>query len=187
MFPHMPGEHTVDVSHVVAVDPSGNYVNGYGHTGIACMTLYDGVPKWDSVKVISINAKNYISRFAYWNAIISTIEAETEVGDTVVVEKYVVRNTGFTLGKSPETAMLLGALLYKLEETDPSLRFVEQTPAQAKRRFTDATLEATFPTLTKNEDGRWFLNGKPCNEHCRDALRHLAYAARYNLRKEDSK
>lgn len=179
-FPHMPGEYLELHRRIVAVDPSGNFENGHGHTGIAYMTVIGDAPKWNSACCTSISAKEYPSRHEYWKAILSKILDLTTPDDILVLEKYVVRNNGFTIGKAPETAMLLGVLVYEINEQDPTIRIVEQTPAQAKRRFTDTILEGTFPGLVQ-KSGRWYMNEQLINEHCRDALRHLAYCVNYNL------
>ena len=177
-MPELPNEHVPVKQIIIAADPSGNFEHGLGHTGIAYMQIVDGAPDWDSAKVVSINAKNYTKRKDYWRAIIQEINSHI-IGskDIVVLERYVVRNNGFTIGKAPETAMLLGAILYQLPE---NVHVVEQTPAQAKHRYSDERLMYAFPKLQQISN-KWYLNGKLTNEHCRDALRHLAYCVNYNM------
>lgn len=183
-FPAMPGEYSFKTAKegyrtVVAVDPSGNFENGHGHTGIAILQIENGVPNWEGVEVISIDAEDYRNRHDYWSNIIWTIHANLHyAGSVIALEKYVVRNNGFTIGKSPETAMLLGAIHYEL---GPDYTIVEQTPSQAKRRYPDSLLGKIFPTLEQRANKRWYLNSKCVNEHCRDALRHLAYCINYNI------
>lgn len=158
----------------IAIDPSGNFVDGKGHTGIAEMKDND----WSTVTIKSIDAKKFDSRFEYWTAVKRTIQdyVVERTPIQVVIESYVVRANGFTVGKMPETAMMVGALLYYCEMCDVPVYF--QSPSVAKTRFKDELLPAYLEQMSF-EDGRYYFNGKPTNDHERDALKHLLYFKRY--------
>lgn len=161
----------------LAIDPSGNFTEGKGHTGIVSILGDD----WTSLRMGSINAKDYETRHQYWSAVIQAItgmdywfEGENK---RMVIESYVTRNNGFTFGKQPETAMLIGVLVYWCEEH--GIPYYFQMPSQAKTRFKDERLTDYVPGLTRNDAGHYFLNGKVTNDHERDALKHLLYFKRY--------
>lgn len=159
----------------LAIDPSGNFSDGKGHTGIAGIKDSD----WNSVFTKSINASDYNSRFEYWNAIKKVIHdyAIERVPVQVIIESYVVRSNGFTTGKMPETAMLIGVLIYTCELNN--IPYYMQSPSQAKVRFKDELLPDYIPNLTVNKANRYYLGTKLTNDHERDALRHLLYFKRY--------
>lgn len=161
---------------ILAIDPSGNFEDGKGHTGLAWS--YDS---WEHVYVISINAKKYTKRVEYWDAVVSCIRELHNKKDAghdvhVVMEKYVTRSNGFTTGKVSETAMLIGVLTYWCEVWDIS--YTMQSPSQAKTRYTDTHLCKLFPAL-EQKGNRYYLNGVCTNDHERDALRHLAFYKNY--------
>lgn len=159
----------------IAIDPSGNYEDGKGHTGIA---FIEG-NAWDTVKTKSINAKDYDSRHAYWSAVKKVIQdvGLEGVKAQVVIEAYVTRMNGFTIGKMPETAMLIGVLVYFCEMYN--IPYYLQNASQAKARFKDNLLPDYVPGLEVNDSGRYYLKGKLTNDHERDALKHLVYFKRY--------
>ena len=159
----------------LAIDPSGNFSEGKGHTGIAGLT--DN--KWDTVFTKSVNAADYDTRFEYWTAIKKVIQdyviERTPI--QVVIESYVVRANGFTTGKMPETAMLIGVLVYFCEMHNIPVYF--QSPSQAKTRFRDDLLPTYLSQMTVTDKNRYYLGKKLTNDHERDALKHLLYFKRY--------
>lgn len=159
----------------ITIDPSGNFEEGKGHTGIARMSNND----WSTVETSSINAKTFDDRHTYWTAVKKIIQDAHLNGDKVqiVIESYVTRMNGFTIGKMPETAMLIGVLVYFCEMYDIPYYF--QNASQAKTRFKDEQLPNYIPNLELRDTGRYYLNGKLINDHERDALKHLLYFKRY--------
>lgn len=159
----------------IAIDPSGNFVEGKGHTGIACMLNEDV----HTLATKSINAKSYDDRCTYWDDILSTIRTIHESGQKlqVVIESYVMRMNGFTIGKMPETAMLIGVLVFYCEQHD--IPYYLQQPSQAKSRFKDELLPKYFPDLELRETGKYYLHGKLTNDHERDAIKHLLFFKKY--------
>lgn len=160
----------------IFIDPSGNFEDGKGHTGIATMIDDD----WSTLKVTSLAAKNYKTRLDYWKAIITVVQTLIVVAHnnaTVIIESFQIRTNGFLIGKMPETIMLIGAIVWELEQVDIPYKF--QTPTQAKSRFKDESLPRYIPNLELRANKRYYLNGKMINDHVRDALKHLLYFKRY--------
>jgi hypothetical protein len=166
----------------VVIDPSGSFTEGKGHTGIA--HLWEG--DWSNVSVCSVSAKDYATRHDYWDAIMAAsfkgfITEDSGLAPeeiTVVIESFVIRSNGFTIGKMPETIQLIGAMVWELERLGVK-NIVFQTPSQAKTRFPDERLPDYIPGLTIGANGFYYLNGKRINDHVRDALKHLLFYRRY--------
>lgn len=158
----------------LAIDPSGNFTEGKGHTGVAGIKDND----WSTVFTKSVNASDYESRFEYWTAVKKIIQdyviEKTPI--QVVIESYVVRANGFTTGKMPETAMLIGVLVYFCEMSGVPVYF--QSPSQAKTRFRDGLIPTYIPQMTVDKN-RYYLGKKLTNDHERDALKHLLFFKRY--------
>lgn len=161
----------------IFIDPSGNFEDGKGHTGI--VTLIDD--DWSTLKTCSINAKEYKCRLDYWTSIIGLMKKAIYLAvnseATVIIESFQIRSNGFLIGKMPETVMLIGAMVWELEHMKIPYRF--QTPSQAKSRFKDEKLPKYIPNLELRPNGRYYLDNKMINDHIRDALKHLLYYKRY--------
>lgn len=159
----------------IAIDPSGNFEEGKGHTGVAFIEGSD----WSTVKTKSINAKDFNTRHEYWSAIKKIIQDIGLEGTRtqIIIESYVTRMNGFTIGKMPETAMLIGVLVYFCEMY--KIPYYLQNASQAKTRFKDAMLPDFIPGLELKDSGRYVLKGNVTNDHERDALKHLLYFKRY--------
>jgi len=161
---------------ILAIDPSGNFEDGKGHTGLAW-----SFGDWDTITVHSINAKTYESRIEYWKAIVSYVEDLAKKRSAVnrvhvVIEKYVTRSNGFTTGKVSETAMLIGVLIYTCECN--GIPYTMQSPSQAKTRYSDEALCRLFKPMVQ-KGNRYYLKDHCTNDHERDALRHLAFYKNY--------
>lgn len=161
---------------VLAIDPSGNFEEGKGHTGLAW-----SFGDWDNVAVHSVNAKDFKRRIDYWKAVVSYVEdlvKKKSVFNTVhvVIEKYVTRSNGFTTGKVSETAMLIGVITYICELND--IPYTMQSPSQAKTRYTDEHLCKLYTNMVQ-KGRRYYLRDHCTNDHERDALRHLAFYKNY--------
>jgi hypothetical protein len=161
---------------ILSIDPSGNFEEGKGHTGLAWCC-----ESWEHTYATSINAKAYDKRLDYWNAVaayVHKLHRKQLEGHSVhvVMEKYVTRSNGFTTGKVSETAMFIGVLTYLCELYD--IPYTMQNPSQAKTRYNDIQLTKLFPNM-EQRGNRFYLNNKCTNDHERDALRHLAFYKNY--------
>lgn len=160
----------------IVLDPSGNFIDGKGHTGVAVLQGED----WKNLKSYTIYASHYETRHAYWKDILDKIveECSTALHSIVIIESFMIRSSGFMLGKMPETIRLIGFLEYALEEY--GIDYVFQTPSQAKSRFKETHLIKHIPNFEyRPSTQRYYLNGKICSDHARDALKHLLYYKRY--------
>jgi hypothetical protein len=160
----------------IAIDPSGNFEEGKGHTGVAIIEDND----WEKVQVFSVSAKDFPSRHAYWNTVLGIISTYRDDATNVVIESYVTRMNGFTIGKQSETAMFIGVLVWYLEHWD--IPFTFQAPSAAKSRFKDELLPKYYPKLeldTSTGKNRYKYDGKLVSDHIRDAMKHLLYFKRY--------
>ena len=92
-----------------------------------------------------------------------------------------IRNNGYLIGKMPETILFIGALIHQLDCV--KIKYIFQTPTQAKSRFKDEALSKYIPNFEKRSNGRFYLNGKQTNDHVRDALKHLLYFKKYGYKK----
>lgn len=159
---------------LIFIDPSGNFNEGKGHTGIACIENYD----WSTLKTKSLSAAHYTSRHQYWDAMISKVlDFRKTADDIVVIESFMIRTNGFLIGKMPETIQFIGALCWELEQY--GVKYTLQTPTQAKARFKDEKLPDYIEGLEHHDNGRYYLNGIQINEHIRDALKHMLYYIKY--------
>ena len=139
----------------VFVDPSGSFNEGKGHTAIATMLDDD----WTSLTTQTVAAKDYTSQFDYWRGIINAVFDEFITGDVeniVIIESFMIRNNGYLIGKMPETILFIGALIHQLDCV--KIKYIFQTPTQAKSRFKDEALSKYIPNFEKRSNGRAF----PC-------------------------
>jgi len=159
----------------IFVDPSGSFNEGKGHTGIASITDGD----WSTLETVSLSANKYTSRHMYWDAILGAVLGMRKtINDVAIIESFMIRTQGFLMGKMPETIQLIGMLSWEFENY--GIKFILQTPTQAKSRFKDDDLPRYIPGFEKRPNGRYYLNGKQVNDHIRDALKHLLYFMKYH-------
>lgn len=164
----------------IFIDPSGNFDSGKGHTGIATIEGNDDDFDWDTLKVSSISANDYPTRYEYWKAVCSCIYNPSVRSDntTVIIESFLIRTDGILMGSMPETIMLIGALAHQLDAL--RIPYTFQAPSTAKSRFKDPMLPKLVPGMTFNATtNRYYLHGKCVNDHIRDALKHLLYFQKY--------
>lgn len=162
---------------ILAIDPSGNFTDGKGKTGIAI--CYGDL---NTVRTHTVAAKDYMSRKDYWNGVLDWIRKLARQQESsgrklhVVVEKFVTRNNGFTTGKMQETPMLIGCITQLCDELEVPIAF--QTPSQAKKRYPDEILLTKLDQMS-HVGSRWYLGTFQTNDHERDALRHMLYYINY--------
>lgn len=157
---------------ILAIDPSGEFTKGKGTTGFC---LYD-VEK-GSFELFEIKANDYESRASYFYGICMT--ATTKGVKTIIVEDYFLYNNAKISANSQtnsllETPRLLGALEYEAHNTYTDIVFQR---ANIKTRFTDEILVKMG--LLEKRGNKYYANGKPTNDHQRDALRHALYYVKF--------
>lgn len=157
---------------ILSFDPSGNFSEGKGTTGI-CTLKGD-----DILELNQIEAKKHETAEAYWHSHVSYIlMAQPEA---IVMEGYRLYNhrgmSASTQANSIlETPMLIGVIRYTAFMYNIPLKI--QYATDVKRRWSDEILFKLGYLQMKG--GRYYFNGKLTNAHQRDALRHALHFKRY--------
>lgn len=152
------------MSLVLAIDPSGNFKNGKGKTGLVlAKTHYGG---YEIIMHDTIDAKDFDTYIEYWQAHKDAIDPELK---HLVVENYMLYphvNQGFSYLETPR---LLGII-----EMDAHKKGIPVTFQMAKDTVgyaDDILVEKGI--LTKRSNRYYYLDKEPYNDHERSALRHF--------------
>lgn len=149
-----------------AIDPSGSFLEGKGTTG--WIVLED-----DKIRDFGqIKAKHFDSRQSYWKAHEALCEPDDI--DIVVLEDFRLYQNKMKpqINSEMETSKMIGYLQMKLWENDVPVE--TQLAVQAKKRFNDKIL-INKGYITKDSNGRYFINGLNVPKHIIDALRHALF------------
>lgn len=162
----------VDVMKILALDPSGNFKEGFGTTGIA-VREDDG-----SIILHDLKASDFKTPEAYWAQIIEYIIVDTNP-DELVIEGYKLygHKSKEQTNSELETPQLIGAIKYICHVYDIPLTI--QFATEVKNRWSEDVLVANG-TLEK-KGSQYYFNGRPTNQHKRDALKHLLHFMRYKV------
>lgn len=166
---------------ILAIDPSGNFKEGKGTSGLCLLKDKEIDTLWD------IQARDYVKDVAYWHDHIYNIEKFHP--DFVVIEGYRLYNHRGMAAASQanselETSQLIGAIKLKCYEYSIPLHI--QFASEVKSRWSDDVLVNTG-TLERRGN-RLYFNDRMTNDHQRDALRHALHFWRYGnheLKKTD--
>ena len=147
----------------ISFDPSGNFKEGKGHTG------------WVIIKDSQIEsfgqlrAIDFDNRMEYWKAHTDLL-IEKEI-DYIVTEDFrLYKNKAHSQTNSEmETSKLLGYLEMYAYSNEVVIK--KQMASQAKSRFKDKIL-LHKGYITKDNNGRVYINGVNVSRHIVDALRH---------------
>jgi hypothetical protein len=150
---------------MLSIDPSGNFTEGKGRTGYVIFAC-GGLMRYGT-----INAKDYPTRVAYWQAVANLLEQETY--NHVVIEDYRLYNiVGMNIATQSfsqmETPRLLGLLETRAQELKIPLTL--QMAATTKSYSDDILIKRGKLERRKN---RFYYQNCPMNNHERSALRHL--------------
>lgn len=150
---------------ILAIDPSGNFVEGKGKTGWAM---------WENNHYTfgTLDAKDFETRMDYWYAVAMIIALEKP--DTLVIEDYRLYNTA-SMGAATQSFSLLETprLLGVLEQVAYANQIKEilwPMSSSTKAYSDDKLLKLGILTKPKN---RYIFEGQKLNDHERSALRHL--------------
>ena len=160
---------------VIAIDPSGNFLEGKGCTGFA---VFDKKLK-KLLYVKEIKAKNFDTAYDYWKAHLRFLYAEYSKYNvspngpntiTIVTEDYLLypHKIGKQLFSRCETPKLIGILEYWCHTQ--GIPIVFQTASAVKNRWSDEIL--IHKNIITRAGKLHYFNGKSVNNHCRDAIRH---------------
>ena len=150
----------------IAMDPSGNFLEGKGQTG--WVIINDG--KIESFG--QIRAQDYETREQYWKAH-THLWVEHSICDVVIEDFRLYKNKAHSQTNSEmETSKLIGYLeMYSYSEY---MTLHKQMASQAKARFKDKIL-LHKGYVTKDSNGRLYINGVNVSRHIVDALRHALF------------
>lgn len=153
---------------VNTIDPSGNYEEGHGTTGIGYFEdskLY---------AFCDVAAKDFLQVELYWKEVADRLLG----GDpqTIVCESFRLQKAkaGVQIGSWLETPQMIGYL--RMRCFARNIKWVYQNP-QDKVRVSDAILEH-LGVLTRKVN-RYYALGTMTNDHIRDAIRHGEFYFRY--------
>ena len=173
------------VKYVIGVDPSGNFTEGKGTTGIAVYDIEN-----DKIDFITdVFAGDFNSREEYfaenWKTLYELFGEYTYLGKTVIsIEDYVLyagdRQRAQT-NSHMETPMLLGYLLQMF--WNKGITYTIRTASQAKPRWTEDVLVAKgyiYQKGNKYTHPKWVGGLKT---HHRDAMKHALQCGKFEVNK----
>lgn len=161
---------------IVSFDPSGNFKEGLGTTGIALLDSHD-----DIKGVGEIHAGKFESAEEYWDRHIRYLEmlAIVHFKLEMVIEGFRLYNhkRDQQVNSQFETPQLIGAIRLWCYQMKVPLTI--QYASEVKTRWSDAVLEKAGYIYIKN--GRRYLTAtnEPLNNHKTDALRHGLHYSKY--------
>ena len=148
---------------VLSIDPSGNFVDGHGHTGLVLAQVTDD--GWEVVMKETIKAADYDSRLDYWRAHIPLLDQGL---DLIVMEDFMLYpfvKQGYSYMETPR---LLGIL--ELSADTFKIPVVFQRATETSHLTEDVLIERGILEKRKN---RYWHKGKIYNDHERSALKHF--------------
>ena len=149
---------------VLSLDPSGNFVDGKGHTGLVLAEVYDDFTFKVKFKD-TIRADKFDTRIEYWKAHMDALDPELNL---VVMEDFLLYpavNQGFSYMETPR---LLGVLEMQADLFDIPIVF--------QRAINIAALKEEVLIsrgILEKRKGRYWHDGRIYNDHERSALKHL--------------
>ena len=167
------------MSLIVALDPSGNFTEGNGTTGI-CI--------WDTDKdgrsyVDDIHAGHFKSAEEYWQSHVNLLESYLHItkglGLEVVMEGYRLygHKSDTQVNSTLETPQLIGVIRYWCYANNVPLKI--QYAVEVKNRWSDSVLEKKGIIEIVNKRRKLISSGQWLNNHKTDALRHALHYQRY--------
>lgn len=156
--------------HILAIDPSGNWTEGKGTTGI-CL-LQSGTTRID---VYDISAKDYDRPEAYWNAHIEFIDNICKrFKDTVlVIEDYLLYadKAASQTNSRMETPKLIGIIEQYCFTAQQA--YYTEAAAVVKTRWANHILE--YKNLIEKRGRSYYIDDKRLCPHHLDAIRHAIH------------
>lgn len=149
---------------VLSLDPSGNFIDGKGHTGLVLAEVYDDFTFKVTFKD-TIRAAKFDTRIEYWRAHMDALDPEL---DLVVMEDFMLYphiNQGFSYMETPR---ILGVLEMQADLFDIPVVF--QRAANIAAWNEEVLINRG---ILEKKKGRYWHEGKIYNDHERSALKHL--------------
>lgn len=157
---------------ILSFDPSGNFIEGKGTTGVAIAE--NGQP----ISVGRISAQYFKSDVEYWKAHVDLIKELAP--DAFVFEGYRLYNhKGMSASTQANSILETPQLIGILKLTAHTLKIPTQIyfAKDVKTRWSDEVL--INKGILEQSGSRLLFNGNPTVTHERDALRHLMHFIRY--------
>ena len=159
---------------IVALDPSGNFTEGNGTTGICEL---DG----KLATVSDIHAGNYKNAEDYWDEHIVYLNSRLHrhMDMEVVMEGYRLygHKSDTQVNSTLETPQLIGVIRYWCYVNNVPLKI--QFAVEVKNRWSDSVLEKKGIIEKVNGRRKLISSGQWLNNHKTDALRHALHYQRY--------
>ena len=163
--------------YILALDPSGNFEEGKGTTGICGFACKNNCID----KLADIHASAFDSKEDYWQAHIEFIKHVLDIlpNTIVVIEDFTLdpRRALQQSHSKMETPKLIGILqLYCQQNNIP---YKMQRASEVKTRWADHILEYKHYIVKKNRMYYLPEHTKPISRHCKDAIRHAVHFATF--------
>ena len=161
--------------YILAIDPSGNYMEGKGITGWVLIDEHEKLLDSGLIK-----AKNYTRPEEFWNGHINLIKHFSEKYGTemiVVIEDYILylEKSRSQANSKMETCRLLGIMQWYCWSINQPHKF--QRATEVKHRWADDVL---LREGTIFKEGKYYTHASGASMsviHKRDALRHAIHYA----------
>lgn len=158
--------------YIIALDPSGNFEEGKGTTGMCLFSC----EKKEIIFTDTIKASNYKTKEDYWHAHIHMLKKFTMLyKNVIIVMEDFTLNPKRALQQSHskmETSKLIGVIQLTCAEQKWALKM--QLPVEAKSRWPDSILEHKH-LIKRIQKGHTLLNGQHITRHEKDAIRHAVH------------
>lgn len=167
------------------MDPSGNFEEGKGTTGIAVLDPYGHL-----VEAVEIEAKEYDSMLCYWAGVLEYVNSlrvyfkETYKGHIALsIEDYVLyQHKALSQSNSKlETSKLIGALMMWAHNNQVPVYM--RNASIAKKRWTNEILE--FAGYLGPDGSMPNKPGQRVPKHAMDAVRHAVHCHNFELGKPE--
>jgi hypothetical protein len=148
---------------VLSVDPSGNFIDGKGHTGLVVAEVSD-----DGFNIVykdTIRADKFDSRIAYWQAHADAVDPGVSL---MIIEDFMLYphvKQGFSYMETPR---VLGIMEFEAHKKEIPVVFQRAVDIAG---LSDDVLVARG--ILEKKKGRYWHNKKVYNDHERSALKHL--------------
>ena len=168
---------------IIGIDPSGNYEEGKGTTGIGYIRA-DG----SEVKLVDIDARKYNSQLEYWTVVIAKLKGFLTIDSdcVVVMEDYLLYSSKSKqqINSRLETPQLIGVIKYVCYKNN--IPCVLQRAVDVKNRWADHILEHEgYIHRVSNTKSYEHCHGKSgyalagttdrLSSHSLDTLRHIIH------------
>ena len=167
---------------ILAIDPSGNFEEGKGTTGLCLFNCIDNCVQ----NIKNISANNYTTKEDYWQAHIDYINTVTKTFPNliIIIEEFTLdpRRAMQQSHSKMETPKLIGILQLHCQQNN--IPYKMQRPTDVKTRWADHILEFKKYIIKKNRMHYLPNETRPMSRHCKDAIRHAVHFATFYNEKE---